>query len=86
MTSLALPRVRSRRRKRRPMTWLERLAAVMVLWCSVFTGYDLYYAFTQPSLGSALFSLANAIFQCVMGRFFYWPKLRDYIKNGWIDE
>jgi hypothetical protein len=85
MTSLALPRVRSRRRKRRRMTPKERRAAFWTLWCVSFGVMDVVWAFQNPSILLGVFLLGCALCMVRIGRY-WWPIVHAYIRHGWEDE
>lgn len=92
MTAIALPRVRQRRRKRRPMTPFERtmfkllIADGFVMAAEVFV---VAFNFEHPSLATpAVIAVALIAFAglWLSATRLVWPVIRNYLRNGWEDE
>lgn len=80
-----LPRIKTRKRKRRPPNNRERWAMFWFVYCIVNVILAVYWlAISHDVFFQALFVLCGAI--QVWGVQFWWPVVKNYIKHGYIDE
>jgi hypothetical protein len=79
--SIALPRIRTKKRKRRPMTSLEYANLIMVI-IGVSYGFFNFILFFISLSPWDLIGIINLL----IARFCNWPIVLNYIKNGYLDE
>lgn len=90
-----LPRIKTKRRKRkrRPMTKLERTALFGLLWCGLLAiPVNVYSCISSLNSDTLLHHFSAVMgFGCawlcaylIQRRF--WPVVHNYIKNGYLDE
>jgi hypothetical protein len=85
MIEIALPRIKTKRRKRRPPSRREKLAMALSTWVIGWTIYDIVIYSTHGLSFDGIWDIIAACINMVIFRY-VWPPVWNYIKNGFIDE